>query len=231
MNNEIITTNITISDMNRSNINVLKDVLNRPDYKTGYLMCAAYPCLMQDIFLFGEYRRHPLHNNIIVDVSTGDVYREKHKGIAEKIQISPRTDGYYRISIDKKLYYVHRIVVEAFLGELLEDSTNGLADSKSAKMDIHHCEFGDCNVNSIYNLRVLTHSQNCKFKNIVRNEMNIEEYQIIKDEEIIASVRYQRDVAELIGGTQSAVSKAYRGILGTFHGYRIVPVYERQCEK
>ena len=226
MKNQISTANITVADPNRDNIKILRETLTNVDFETGKMKCDAYLHIALDIIENGRYRRHPVFTNIIVDLVAGEIYRENLE-VAKKVQLTPRSDGYYRISINKKLYYAHRIIMEAFIGEVIEDTTDGIAKAKVAKIDIHHCKHEDCFVNSIYNLRMLSHAQNCKARTFKYDLLNTECYEIVKDGEIVALVNTQRDVAKWVGGTQSAVSKACRGLLKTFHGYTINPV----CEK
>ena len=219
--------NIKVVDANRDNIQILRETLTHADFESGKMECDAYIYIVLDIISYGRYRRHPVFTNIIVDLVTGDVYREdkENLGIAKKAQITPRSDGYSRISICKKLYYVHRIIMESFLGEMIESIGNKLKKLAHTDIEVHHCKLHDCSMDSIYNLRIVSHSQNCRKKSIAYNTINADGYQIVKDSEIVAVVKNQRDVAKWANGTQSAVSKACRGLMRTFHGYEIVPIH------
>lgn len=103
---------------------------------------------------------HPRHYGMIV-YSNGFVYN-KLLGAFCKNQLTNR--GYVSVSFNNKTYSIHRLVVEAFLGEIPE------------KMDINHKD-GDKLNNDYSNLEICTRKENIRhahslglYSNIARGE-------------------------------------------------------------
>lgn len=88
-------------------------------------------------------RNHPDYevNNL------GDVRNKKTNRIL-KPQLN-RTDGYYRVALNGKRYYVHRLVADAFF------------DGDHDKIDVNHIDGNRLN-NKLYNLEWCTRKENIR---------------------------------------------------------------------
>ena len=74
--------------------------------------------------------------------------------------LKPNKDGYIRICINKKFYYLHRVIYKYFNEDFdLKFSTNNQID---------HIDINPLN-NKIENLRVVNNSENCRNKNKKEN--------------------------------------------------------------
>lgn len=88
-------------------------------------------------------REHPNY-----EVSNRGNVRNKRNGYILKPQLN-RKDGYHRVSLNGKRYYVHRLVADAFF------------DGEHQEMDVNHIDGNKLN-NDLTNLEWYTRKENIK---------------------------------------------------------------------
>jgi hypothetical protein len=88
-------------------------------------------------------REHPNY-----EVSNRGNVRNKRNGYILKPQLN-RKDGYHRVSLNGKRYYVHRLVADAFF------------DGEHQEMDVNHIDGNRLN-NDLTNLEWCTRKENIK---------------------------------------------------------------------
>lgn len=97
----------------------------------------------------------------------------------------PRSHGYFRVSVNKKLYLVHRLVVETFIGLIPKG------------MEVDHLDRNVAN-NDLSNLRVCSHKENMrntKHVDICQARIGIHKWQDFKEWRRRQGVRYRKTLS------------------------------------
>lgn len=217
----LIVADISIEDVCK-NIEISKQELQMILSKDeGDFLCSEkYEVLKRSIEEGGRYRLHPVYNTYFADLETGKVYSIRERNIAElRPTLYPNGYGYLTL-MGKKRVYVHRFVMECFLGESI--------NMHYAERVTHHCEYEEFGADSIYNLRLVSRSENGlkRYKHKRYVHKHYVAYRIYRDGVLIHdNVRSQMKVAEILGVDSSAVVHHLNGNLETIKGCVVVGVF------
>lgn len=217
----LIVADISIEDVCK-NIEISKQELQMILSKDeGDFLCSEkYEVLKRNIEEKGRYRLHPVYNTYFADLETGKVYSIRKRNIAElRPTLYPNGYGYLTL-MGKKRVYVHRIVMECYLGESI--------NVHYAERVTHHCEYEEFGKESLYNLRLVSRSENGlkRYKHKRYVHKHYVAYRIYKDGVLIHdNVRSQMKVAEILGVDESAVVHHLNGNLATIKGCVVVGVF------
>ena len=187
----------------------------------GDFLCSEkYEVLKRSIEEGGRYRLHPVYNTYFADLEAGKVYSIREHNIAElKPTLYPNGYGYLTLA-GKKRVYVHRFVMECYLGESI--------NVHYAERVTHHCEYKEFGKDSLYNLRLVSRSENglkrSKHKRYVHNHYMA--YRIYRDGVLIHdNVPSQLEVARILGVDSSAIVHHLNGNIETIKGCVVVGVF------
>ena len=217
----LIVADISIEDVCK-NIEISKQELQMILSKDeGDFLCSEkYEVLKRSIEEGGRYRLHPVYNTYFADLETGKVYSIRERNIAElRPTLYPNGYGYLTL-MGKKRVYVHRFVMECFLGESI--------NMHYAERVTHHCEYKEFCKDSLYNLRLISRSENgLKRYNHKRYvHKHYVAYRIYRDGVLIHdNVPSQMEVARILGVDSSAVVHHLNGNLETIRGCVVVGVF------
>lgn len=157
----------------------------------------------------GTMRRHPVHTQYVVDVTTGLVFSTVQT-TTKPLSIFSSAQGYELVSIKSSPMYLGRFVMEAFLGRELPDD-----------LVVHHYQYSPIK-NSIYNLRLVSHKIN---RNIPHREWNRDSkrfrYYVERNGEIIYVGSSRKDVADFLGTSKTAVQNVVESKQKTVKGYTV----------
>ena len=188
--------------------------------KADFIHSEKYEVLKRSIEEGGRYRLHPVYNTYFADLETGKVYSIRERNIAElRPTLYPNGYGYLTL-MGKKRVYVHRFVMECFLGESI--------NMHYAERVTHHCEYKEFCKDSLYNLRLISRSENgLKRYNHKRYvHKHYVAYRIYRDGVLIHdNVPSQMEVARILGVDSSAVVHHLNGNLETIRGCVVVGVF------
>lgn len=188
---------------------------------TGDFLCSEkYEVLKRNIEERGRYRLHPVYSTYFADLETGKVYSIRERNIAElRPTLYPNGYGYLTLA-GKQRVYVHRIVMECFLGEPINKN---YGDRVS-----HHCEHKEFGKDSIYNLRLVSRSENGlkRYKHKRYVHKHYVAYRIYRDGVLIHdNIRSQMKVAEILRVDESAVVHHLNGNIAAIKGCIVVGVF------
>lgn len=173
----------------------------------------------------GRYRLHPVYNTYFADLETGKVYSIREHNIAE-LRPTYYPNGYgYLTLMGKKRVYVHRIVMECFLGEPINRAYGDRVT--------HHCEYSEFGADSIYNLRLVTRPENGKMRHRGRRHVRrkYRAYRIYKGGTLIHNnIPTQLEVARILEVDSSTVAHHLNGNLETIKGCVVVGVVDDVAE-
>lgn len=194
--------------------------MDTKEEKADFLCSEKYEIIKRGIEEGGRYRLHPVYDTYFADLETGKVYSIRERNIAElRPTLYPNGYGYLTLA-GKKRVYVHRLVMECYLGEPISEN---YGDRVS-----HHCEHKEFGKDSIYNLRLVSRSENGlkrhEHKRYVHNQYVA--YRIYKDGVLIHdNVPSQLEVARILGVDSSAIVHHLNGLLETIKGCVVVGVF------
>ena len=194
--------------------------MDTQEEKVDFIHSEKYAIIKMGIEDGGRYRLHPVYDTYFADLETGKVYSIRKRNIAElKPTLYPNGYGYLTL-MGKKRVYVHRFVIECFLGEPISEN---YGDRVS-----HHCEYKEFCKDSLYNLRLVSRSENgLKRYNHKRYvHKHYVAYRIYRDGVLIHdNVPSQMEVARILGVDSSAVVHHLNGNLETIKGCVVVGVF------
>lgn len=168
----------------------------------------------------GRYRLHPVYNTYFADLETGKVYSIREHNIAE-LRPTYYPNGYgYLTLMGKRRVYVHRIVMECFLGESINENYKDRVT--------HHCEYSEFGADSLYNLRLVTRPENGKRRHRKKYvHRKYKAYRIYKDGTLIYNnIPTQLEVARILKVDNSTVAHHLDGHIETIKGCVIVGVVD-----
>ena len=194
--------------------------MDTKEEKVDFIHSEKYAIIKRGIEEGGRYRLHPVYDTYFADLETGQVYSIREHNIAElKPTLYPNGYGYLTLA-GKKRVYVHRFVIECFLGKPISENHGDRVS--------HHCEYEEFGKDSLYNLRLVSRSENgLKRYNHKRYvHKHYVAYRIYRDGVLIHdNVPSQMEVARILGVDSSAVVHHLNGNLETIKGCMVVGVF------
>lgn len=189
-----------------------------------FLQSEKYEILKRSIEKGGRYRLHPVYRTYFADLETGKVYSIREHNVAE-LRPTYYPNGYgYLTLMGKRRVYVHRIVMECFLGELINDNYGDRVT--------HHCEYPEFGADSLYNLRLVTRPENGKMRHRKKyTRRKYKAYRIYKGGTLIYNnIATQLEVASILDVDSSTVAHHLDGHIETIKGCVVVGVVDDVAE-